>query len=351
MPARIIKPDQWSLAVECLTAGGLVAMPTDTVYGVFGIADADLDCARLREFKGGRKEPFSLHVESPEAALGFLADLDELSQRAVRELTGRHVTVIVAQPARSVGIRVVGDEHCSRVLTEVARPVVASSANHHGRATLNAPTKIATLDGVDLVLDGGSIAEGAASTVVRVRSWGLEILRHGAMSDQELRDRVTRRVEFVCLGNINRSAFAEALLARVNELNEQYLDTFVPFWAPTSSGLIGHLQGGSPPGMLRAADAFGCRDYLAARTPRRFDGQSGADMYISMGNDVAETVAEAKGEVRAWQVTDPMGGKDDLYVHTTRQVAQLLTGGLKAETALNEELEKELDRLFQGEVS
>jgi protein-tyrosine phosphatase len=98
----------------------------------------------------------------------------------------------------------------------VAAPVVAPSANASGEdPALSAEAVLTQLDGrVDIVLDGGTCSYGLSSTVVKMASNGLEVLREGVYSRSEAEEMASVQLLFVCTGNSCRSPMAEGLFRK-----------------------------------------------------------------------------------------------------------------------------------------
>lgn len=188
MPARLLNSTQVTEAVELLHSGELVGFPTETVYGVAALSDEDFHSQRLQAFKGGRSNPFAVHVPSVDYALELLR-ASGIAAKAIQELAPHGITVIVD----GIGIRVVTHELGAEFLKAVGWPVVATSANVPSQPPLRAPDKIAEMDGIAAVLDAGVLPERPASTVVRVLSDRLEILREGA-GDIDLVNDFSRRM-------------------------------------------------------------------------------------------------------------------------------------------------------------
>ncbi|MCF6228653.1 MAG: Sua5/YciO/YrdC/YwlC family protein [Planctomycetes bacterium] len=188
MPAHLLNSTQVSEAADLLLDGELVGFPTETVYGVAALADVDLHSQKLQAFKGGRSNPFAVHVPSVDYALELLR-ASGIAAKSIQELAPHGITVIID----GVGIRVVTHELGAEFLEKVGRPVVATSANSPSQPPLRAPNKIAELDGIAAVLDAGVLPERPASTVVRVLSDRLEILREGA-GDIDLVNDFSRRL-------------------------------------------------------------------------------------------------------------------------------------------------------------
>jgi len=315
MAAPILGPGQVETAAALLREGSLVAFPTDTVYGVASLADSSLHSARLQAFKGGRAEPFSLHLPDVKTALEVAGPLRELAVYAVTTLAPRGVTVIVAHGAdqAGLGLRVVAHETGSAFLALAGAAVVATSANLHGQPPLNDPEAIARLPGIAAVLSVGVLPERPASTVVRMLRCGVEILRRGTLGPQELAALFSRQVEFVCLGNLNRSAFAAALLAAMQRYYSDSCPGFVPAYLPESSGIIANPGARAPQKMLAHAASYHVE--MAGHVPRRYQPGRGG-LRVAMGEDVWDALPGA----RRWSVYDPMGGPDDAFREMAVQV-------------------------------
>ncbi|MBX3458858.1 MAG: Sua5/YciO/YrdC/YwlC family protein [Planctomycetes bacterium] len=347
MPARVLQPDQLELAAQLIREGALVGFPTDTVYGVAAAADVAFGNDKLKAFKGGRSEGFSLHAGSVDTAIRTAGPLLPAEEFAVRALTPNGATVVVARKDTGLGVRVVQHPLGSRLLELAGLPVIATSANEHGQPPLRDPARIAQMP-LDAVLDGGELPERPASSVVRLLPSGLEILRMGAASRDKLAQMFTRPVHFVCLGNLNRSAFAHRLIeAMQNWLMRQVRD-FVPAYAPSSSGLIARAERRSPPDMQQTAMRYNAS--LASHTPQVFDPDVLPPLCVSMGDDVVAEVQEfAAGEVLQWQIDDPMGKPPGVYARAARQVIEAMRRDLLARWAGNTEMQRQFNALFCGE--
>jgi L-threonylcarbamoyladenylate synthase len=186
-------------AASVLRAGGLVAFPTETVYGLGANALDARAVARIFEAKARPSfDPLITH-------LGDAADLAELVgpvPPAVAELAERFwpgpLTLIVDRPAaippivtsglETMAVRVPDDAAARALITEAGVPVAAPSANRFGQLS---PTRaehvVAGLGGaVDVVLDGGPTRCGIESTIVDARGDRLVVLRLGALPVEAL---------------------------------------------------------------------------------------------------------------------------------------------------------------------
>src|SRR5918992_4784333 len=179
-------PDEAALsrAADCLRRGGLVAFPTETVYGL-GVHALDPAAVRRLFAAKGRppNDPLIVHVLTFDDAYELLGeDLETGPFCRVRRLTSRFwpgpLTLVVPRSARvphevtaglnTVGIRVPAHSVARALLEAAAIPIAAPSANLFSRPS---PTRAAhvlqDLDGrIDMVIDGGSTTVGVESTVI-----------------------------------------------------------------------------------------------------------------------------------------------------------------------------------------
>lgn len=184
-------------ALEILRTGGLVAFPTDTVYGVGSLA-----------FEGKAVESIYTAKDRPiEKAIPVLiGDTNDLDQVAMdvpnraRKLASRFwpgpLTILLpkrpnlpeavsATPA--VGVRV-PDHEIARALLRAAGPMAVTSANVSGQASpISAAEVFAQLRGrIELIIDGGKTPGGVPSTLVDCTWDEIRILREGPITEEEL---------------------------------------------------------------------------------------------------------------------------------------------------------------------
>ncbi|MEO1199352.1 MAG: L-threonylcarbamoyladenylate synthase [Pseudomonadota bacterium] len=180
-------------AAEILRSGGLVAFPTETVYGLGADATNHDAIARLYAVKGRpAHNPLIAHVAEPKAAFA-LGIFDERARKLADAFWPGPLTLVVpSQPdcmivaeARAgldtVALRCPSHDTARRLLDTVGRPVAAPSANRSGYVS---PTRaehvLDDLNGtIDMVLDGGQVRIGLESTVVACLGDGVRVLRPG----------------------------------------------------------------------------------------------------------------------------------------------------------------------------
>src|SRR5271166_3780186 len=180
----IVKADEAAIteAGRVLRAGGLVAFPTETVYGLGADAGRGRAVAHIFEAKGRpRFNPLIVHVADLEAALGLAAFCEEALELArlfwpgplslVLPLSAHPrfpISELVTAGLGSVAIRVPAHPVARKLLIAAALPIAAPSANKSGRMS---PTQAEHVEAdfgreVDMILNGGPSDAGLESTIV-----------------------------------------------------------------------------------------------------------------------------------------------------------------------------------------
>jgi L-threonylcarbamoyladenylate synthase len=184
---------------DCMTAGGLAVLPTDTVYGICCDPDDDAAARRLYELKGRpAARSCAIMFFALEPALQALGELPSAERAALQALLPGPVTVLIANRGHgftaacrsdpgTLGLRVPRLQDTLAALSAVAVPLMQSSANISGQPDARALEEVPAglREHADLVLDGGELP-GTPSTVVDLRDFDLErrwhVLREGAIS-------------------------------------------------------------------------------------------------------------------------------------------------------------------------
>ena len=185
-------PDPAALAeaAAILRRGGLVAFPTETVYGLGADASNPKAIERLNQLKGRPPEkPYSVHLHSGEQVRAFVTSIPPLAARLMERFWPGPLTIVIpAKDGKTVGFRLPDHPIAHAFLAACEVPVVAPSANRSGSPPpTDAKEVLAALDGqLDCVLDGGPTRLGRESTVVEIVDGRLEIRREGAISADEI---------------------------------------------------------------------------------------------------------------------------------------------------------------------
>jgi L-threonylcarbamoyladenylate synthase len=195
-------------AAAALRAGGLVAFPTETVYGLG--ADAGNATAVARVFAAKARpafDPLIVHVaEASNAARVAVTDDERVAALAARFWPGPLTLVLPKRPGlpdlvtaglQSVGVRVPDHQVARDLITRAGTPLAAPSANPFGSVSPTTAAHVAeTLgDVVDVILDGGPCRVGLESTVLSLLADPAVILRPGGVSSEDLEAVLGRRLE------------------------------------------------------------------------------------------------------------------------------------------------------------
>ncbi|MDA7662565.1 L-threonylcarbamoyladenylate synthase [Pirellulaceae bacterium] len=228
--------DAVHLAVEFLAAGKIVALPTETVYGIAASALNPAAADRLGKIKcRSSKQPFSIAVKSADDAYDYVPTLSVMGKRLARRcwpgpitlvVDGTHPDSVITQLPDiirpmvlidgAVGLRVPAHEVFQSVSRLSVGPMLLTSANLHGEPDCTDCESIVERlgDQVDLILNDGPSRYGQSSTVVKVRENEYEILRAGVFGDSAMKRMSSFMALLVCTGNTCRSPMAELLLKK-----------------------------------------------------------------------------------------------------------------------------------------
>jgi L-threonylcarbamoyladenylate synthase len=195
-------------ATAILRGGGVVAFPTETVYGLGAAANLPQAVARIYAAKGRPSfNPLIAHVNSVEAAQRE-AILPAAALRLARAFWPGPLTLVAAVAAdggvcdlaraglASIALRVPAHETAQALIAALGAPIVAPSANRSGHVSPVTAEHVAQdLDGkVDLILDGGRATAGLESTIVSFLGAAPVLLRPGALSREALEEALGGRL-------------------------------------------------------------------------------------------------------------------------------------------------------------
>jgi L-threonylcarbamoyladenylate synthase len=185
-------------AAEILRRGGLVAYPTDTVYGLAALPADDAACTRLFEAKQRAPDQSTpLLIASPHDLALVAADVPAVARRLIGQFWPGGLTIVLPKAHTFRSLAVAGDTVAVRVpdhpvprelVRLLGSPITGTSANiAGGPEPLTADNVRAQLgDAVDLILDGGPCSGAQASTVIDCTVDPPRIIREGAISREEL---------------------------------------------------------------------------------------------------------------------------------------------------------------------
>ncbi len=244
MQTKVVKLDATNVdsakikeAASLVDDGGLVAFPTETVYGIACQAKTD-SLARLNDIKGrGRTKYYTLHIGQKNNVKKYVPTIGLRAEKLIRNAWPGPLTIVFEldhtdidkqkkilerkffkslYTNNSIGIRCPDNPIATMLLQATNNPVIAPSANIAGQPpAVDAEQVLAQLSGqIELLLDAGPCKHKKSSTVVKIGKIGLEILRSGVYSQAQLDEMSAVKFLFVCTGNTCRSPMAEGIFRK-----------------------------------------------------------------------------------------------------------------------------------------
>jgi protein-tyrosine phosphatase len=223
-------------AVEALSAGKLIVIPTETVYGIAASALCPEAVERVFELKNrDNSKPLALAISGADEALDFVPDMAPLALRIARRTWPGPLTLIVDHkhpdsvinqlepsvqaaivPNGTVGLRVPANEIVHQILHLTAGPIVLTSANLGGQPeSVDAEMAIESLsEHVDLILDDGPSHYKKPSTLARINGQDIDIVREGVLDKATIEQLGGFIGVVVCTGNTCRSPMGEAIFKK-----------------------------------------------------------------------------------------------------------------------------------------
>lgn len=338
--------------VESLARGQVVAIPTETIYGLAADALNPIAVARLVEIKRQSPGvPLVLAVRGPNEILDFVCQWLPLAHRlAFRCMPGPLTLVtpasgqdsLVSRLPESVKRWVIGDQDCvgfrvvdhpvvAQVQQFLRGPLVLTGATLDGSENPTSGSQVVQEFGsvLPLVLDDGPTRYGGATTVVRVIGNRYEILRHGAIEASAMNEFAKPLIVLVCTGNTCRSPMAEGLLRqRFAKLGEGGHGINV-----ISAGVAACEGALASPQAVEVMDAKGIDISSHQSRPLSDAIISRADLVLTLtrGHRAAILAAWPEMENRVFtlrtdggDIGDPVGGSVELYEQCARQIGEAI---------------------------
>jgi L-threonylcarbamoyladenylate synthase len=197
--ARANEREAVTRAVEILKKGELVALPTETVYGLSGNALDSEIVAKIYEAKNRPSfDPLIVHVGNKDWLSRLTRSSDPIVEKLIEKFWPGPLTILFSKSAEvpdlvtagldTVAIRMPRNPIFLAVARAFGKPLAAPSANRFGRVSPTRATHALEELGerIPLILDGGPTEHGVESTIVRVTAGGIEILRPGPVTEQDL---------------------------------------------------------------------------------------------------------------------------------------------------------------------
>jgi L-threonylcarbamoyladenylate synthase len=191
-------PGSVAEAAEIIRRGGLVAFPTETVYGLGADARNPIAVARIFEVKRRPAfDPIIVHIGDPGSALLYGDCATPLAQALIRTFWPGPLTLVVPKTdvvppvvtagLDTVAIRMPSNPVALNLIRACGRAIAAPSANPFGYVSPTEAGHVADhLEGVDLILDGGRCPVGVESTILSLTGRQPCVLRSGGIPPEEL---------------------------------------------------------------------------------------------------------------------------------------------------------------------
>ena len=287
-------------AAEILRAGGLVAFPTETVYGLG--ADASNAAAVARLYAAKRRpaqHPVIVHFADAEGAFEWAREVPQAARKLAARFWPGPLTMILKRSAKAkdfitggqdnVGLRVPSHPVAQQLLHEFGGGIAAPSANLFGKlsATTAAHVREDLAAQAELILDGGPSEVGIESTILDLSGGKPGLLRPGVISKLQLEEALQRKIREKDSESPRHSGGLErhyapktpALLVPPHQLDAEIAkrnatvavlafsrpDERVDYWIRMPREPLGYAQ--RLYGALRELDAAGCERILIEAPP------------------------------------------------------------------------------------
>jgi L-threonylcarbamoyladenylate synthase len=192
-------------AVQVLRAGGLVAFPTETVYGLGGDASSLSAVRKIYSAKGRpRNHPLIVHLHSIAQAADWARDIPPAAERLAQRYWPGPLTLVLKRAAAvnelvtggqdTIALRVPSHPVARALLEAFGGGIAAPSANRFGRVSATTAEHVRAEFGsvVDCVLDGGPADVGIESTIVDVSGAHPALLRPGSITVHDIETTLSR---------------------------------------------------------------------------------------------------------------------------------------------------------------
>jgi len=206
MPSRLLKIDEKNFneviqeAARVIRSGGVVALPTESFYGLAVHAVSEKAVERLFAVKGRREDnPLLILIASRETLGSYVREVPDRAQKLMKRFWPGGLTLVFhAKPVLpdlltagtgKIGVRL-SSHPVPRALAEaVGAPITGTSANRSGQPGCSTAEEVMVALGgdIDLILDGGRTPGGESSTVLDLTCDPPVILRDGIVSHDQLR--------------------------------------------------------------------------------------------------------------------------------------------------------------------
>lgn len=209
METKLLKPNKESIELACklLKQGEVVAVPTETVYGLAGDSTSSSAIKKIFEAKGRPADnPLIVHIASLEMLDGIVSEFNADAKKLADAFWPGPLTIIMPKGNKlctettagldSVGVRMPSNEIAREIILKSNTPFSAPSANLSGKPSpTNAKDVFEDMNGkIPLIIDGGECDAGVESTVISVLEKTPVILRPGVVTKEDIEKVLNKQV-------------------------------------------------------------------------------------------------------------------------------------------------------------
>lgn len=187
--------DVISSAAAIVSRGGVIAYPTETIYGLGADATNEQAIRRIFEIKGRDfTNPISVIIGNPEDIYPLVREVTDTAKKLMDTFWPGPLTIVfksadsvlplITANTGKIGIRLTSHEVARQIAAKTGKPLTATSANLSGAPECANASEVATQlgDKIDAIIDLGNTAGTIGSTIIDVTRAPLAILREGAIS-------------------------------------------------------------------------------------------------------------------------------------------------------------------------
>ena len=207
-----------NLAIESLKKGNVIAIPTETVYGLAGNAFEESSVNKIFKIKNRPSfNPLIVHIPNPKYINKIAQNIPKIAQKLSKHFwpgpltlvleKQKHISDIVTAGKPTVAVRVPNHKLTLDLLSKLPFPLVAPSANPFGFTSPTSANHVIEYfaDKIDLILDGGVSLKGIESTIIGFENDNAVLYRHGSIPIEEI-EKITGKVEIKNKNNLSPEA-------------------------------------------------------------------------------------------------------------------------------------------------